>query len=224
MIAVEKGQEARLGAGGALGAAEAERRQTMLDLVEVEDEIIAPQAGALAHGGQLGRLEVGEAERRQVAPADGEPRQGVDDADQPVAQHRQPLAHQYQVGIVGDEAAGGAEVEDGAGAGGGLAVGVDVGHHVMAQPALVEVGAGEVDVVGVGAQLGQLGVGDARRHAVVGGQTEFLLRLGQGDPETAPGGELALRPPQLGHLPAGVAGDERVVVDRMRIHRRILCM
>ena len=117
MIAVEEGEETGLRAGGALGAAETERLQAVLDFVEVEDEVVAPETGALADGGQLRRLEVGEAERGQVAPAGGEPRQGVDDADEAVAQHPQPFAHQYQVGIVGDVAAGGAEVEDVAGAG-----------------------------------------------------------------------------------------------------------
>ena len=86
----------------------------MLDFIEIEDEVIAPQAGALADGGQLGRLEVGVAKRRQVAVAVGEARQGVDDADQPIAQHRQPLAHQEQIGVVGHIAAGGAKVNDAA--------------------------------------------------------------------------------------------------------------
>ena len=39
---------------------------TMLDLLQVEQQVLDPQAGALADGGGLGRLEVGEAERGQV--------------------------------------------------------------------------------------------------------------------------------------------------------------
>ena len=53
----------------------------------------------------------------QVALAGGEAGQGVDDADQPVAQQAKPFAHQHQVGVVGDVAAGGAEVDDVAGGG-----------------------------------------------------------------------------------------------------------
>ena len=63
MIAAEQGQEAGLRAGGALDAAEAQRRQAVFDLVQVQHEIVAPQAGALAHGGELRRLKMGEAER-----------------------------------------------------------------------------------------------------------------------------------------------------------------
>ena len=52
---------------------------------------------------------------------------------------------------------------------------------------LVLGGAGEVDVVDVGAQLGQLGGVMRGVRAVVGEQAEFVLGLGQGDPEAAPG-------------------------------------
>ena len=85
---------------------------------------------------------------------------------------RERLAHQDQVGVVGDVAGGGAEVDDVAGGRGGVAEGVDVGHHVVAELALVLVGAGEVDVVEVGAQLLELLGADARRLAVVGEQAE----------------------------------------------------
>ena len=71
VVAAEQRQEAGLGAGRPLGAAEAQRCEAMLDLVQVEDEVVAPQAGPLADRGQLGRLEVGEAERRQVRATAG---------------------------------------------------------------------------------------------------------------------------------------------------------
>ena len=149
VIAVKQGEEAGLRAGGPLGAAEAQRGQAVLQFVQVQDEIVAPEAGAFADGGQLGRLEVREAERLQVAVACGKAGQGVDDADQAVAQQTQPLAHQDQVSVVGDIAAGGAEVDDVARGRGGVAIGVDVGHHVVAQAVLVAGRPGEVDVVHV---------------------------------------------------------------------------
>src|SRR5262249_55870825 len=144
--------------------------------------------------------------------------QGVDDADEGVAHQAEGVAHEDQVGVVGDVAGGGAEVEDVAGGGGGVAVGVDVGHDVVPQPALVHLGAGEVDVVDVGPQLGELPGGDAGGDAVVFGQAQLGLGLGEGDPEPAPGGELLLRAPERGHLGAGVAGDQGVVIDRKGIH------
>ena len=64
MIALEQGEETGLCAGRALDAAKSQRLQAMLQLMQIENEIMAPQTGAFAHRGQLGRLEVREAERR----------------------------------------------------------------------------------------------------------------------------------------------------------------
>src|SRR5262249_57371055 len=129
--------------------------------------------------------------------------QGSEDADEPIAQPSHSLAHQDQVGIVGDVAAGGAEVNNFAGVGTDFAIGVDVGHDVVTAAALVLGGPREVDVVDVGAQLFDLSAADARRDAVVGEQSQLVLRLGQGHPEAAPGGKLSPRSPQLRHLAAG---------------------
>ncbi len=51
--------------------------------------------------------------------------------------------------------------------GGRLAVGVDVGHHVVTEPAFVLIGPIEVDVVEVGPQFRQLGETDSRPLAIV---------------------------------------------------------
>ena len=39
----------------------------MLDLGQVQHEVVGPEAGPLAHGRRLGRLEMGEAQAGQVA-------------------------------------------------------------------------------------------------------------------------------------------------------------
>ena len=218
VVASKQFEEAGLGAGGSLDASEAEGIQAVVDLVEVEHEVLAPQTGPFADGGQLGRLEVGKAHRGQVAPGEGEPGQGVDDAHHPIANPREPLAHEQKIGVVGDVATGGAEVDDPARLGSGFAVGVDVGHHVVAQLALVALGGGEIDVVDVVAHLEEHGRGDSRGDAVIAEQAHLGLRLGQGDPQFPPGGKFAARAPQFGHLRAGVAGYERVVPDIERIH------
>ena len=106
VIAAEEGEKTGLRAGRALDAAEAQRFQTMLEFVQIENEIVAPQTGAFADGRELGRLKMRETERGQIAPARGEAGQRVDDADEPIAQQPQTLAHQDQIGIVGDIAAG----------------------------------------------------------------------------------------------------------------------
>ena len=82
----------------------------------------------------------------------------VDDADEAVAQQRQPLAHQNQIGIVGDKAAGRAEMHYFAGFGADFAEGMDVGHHVMAKPPLVEIGAGKIHVVEMGRAFPEVGM------------------------------------------------------------------
>ena len=64
-----------------------------------------------------------------------------------------------------------------------LTIGVDMAHYVMADlffPGLSHV---VVDVLLMGPQFFQLFIGD--------GQAQFLLRLRQGDPQLAPGAELA---------------------------------
>src|SRR5262249_28296569 len=73
-------------------------------------------------------------------------------------------------------------------------------------------------------QIGQLRGTDPRRHAVIGQQAELVLRLGQSQPEPSPGAEFALGPPELGHLPTGVARHERVVVHIFLIHAWITAL
>ncbi len=140
----------------------------------------------------------------------------VDDRGERLAQLVQALAHQDQVGVVGDVAGGRAEVDDVAAAGGHVPERVDVGHHVVPQPLLVLGGAAQVDVVEVGAEFGELLRPDARRLPVVGGQAEFGFGLGEREPEPPPGAELPQRPPPLAHRLRGVAADQRVVVDVVR--------
>ena len=92
VIAVEEREERGLRAGGAFDAAEAQGGDAVLDLLQIEDEILRPEACPLADGGELGGLEVRVAEGGQVFPLDGEGGQGVDgvgqaDGDQ-LAGHR----------------------------------------------------------------------------------------------------------------------------------------
>ncbi len=67
VVAVKKGQEAGLRAGGALDAAKFQRRLAVLQFGKIQQEFVAPEGGALAHGGHLGRLEMRKAQARQVS-------------------------------------------------------------------------------------------------------------------------------------------------------------
>src|SRR5207244_4734712 len=131
VVAGEQGQEARLRAGRALDPAKTQVLQPRLDFVEVEDEVVTPQAGAFSDGRELGRLEVRVAERRFRPPGFGEAGQGVDHADELVAEYPQPVAHQDQVGVVGGVTTGGAKVNDVPAERGDLGERVDVGHDVV---------------------------------------------------------------------------------------------
>ena len=96
-------------------------------------------------------------------------------------------------------------------AGRDVAEGVDVRHHVVAEPPLVDRHLLEVDVVEVGAHLRQRLVGD--RHA------ERLLGLREGQPEPTPEPVARLRRPELQHRPGGVPLGERRGVAIVRGHR-----
>jgi hypothetical protein len=57
--------------------------QPELDLLQVEHQVLDPERGALADGGRLRGLEVGEAEGREVAVATREVGERRDHAEQP---------------------------------------------------------------------------------------------------------------------------------------------
>ena len=122
----------------------------MLDFGEVECEVIGPEAGAAADGGGLSGLQVRVAEGGEVAIFFGEVGQREDDRGEASGDHAEGFADENEVGVVGDVAAGGAEMDDRASGGAGVAIGVDVGHHVVAELAFVFGGGVEVDVGDVG--------------------------------------------------------------------------
>ena len=53
VVSFEQGQERGLGAGGALDPSESEARVETFDLLKVNEQILYPESGSLAHGGQL---------------------------------------------------------------------------------------------------------------------------------------------------------------------------
>ena len=91
-------------------------------------------------------------------------------------------------------------MDDGHGLRTQLAVGVDMGHHIVTQLLLPLGCSGVVDVLNMGLQLIYLLLGD--------GQSQFHLCPGQSHPQAAPGGELFVRGENILHLVAGVAGGQ----------------
>ena len=158
MVAVEEGQKAGLRAGRPLRPAEFEVGEPVLDLLQVEYQVVTPKRGPLADRCRLGRLQVREAEARQIAVRCGEFRQDVDGCHQPAAEDFQSLPHQDQIGVIRDVTARRAEVDDAPRIRTTVTIRVDMGHHVVPQLPLVLGGPVEIDVVDGGFQLGDLGL------------------------------------------------------------------
>ena len=204
VVAVEEFEETRLCARRPLDAAEGELFYLALHPFEVEDEVLQIKGEALAHGSELGGLEVGEAQRGLSLPGVAEFGQLADEQKELAADDLQALTLLDELRVVGDVAAGGAQMDDGGGLGAELAQGPDVAHDVVPE-LLFDLGHPlEVDVFEVGPEFGDLGVGD--------GQSEGLLVLGQGQPQPPPGGVFVLRRPDAAHFLARIASGQRIVI------------
>jgi hypothetical protein len=116
-------------------------------------------------------------------------------------QQRQRLAHQDQVGVVGDVRAGGAKMQERPGGRGLFPERVDVCHDVVAQTLFELRRARQVGGVEVRAQLGD-GVG---RNL----EPELALALHQRQPQAAPQPDAAPLAPERLHRGRGVAGGKR---------------
>ena len=176
----------------------------MFEFFEVEEEVPAPECGAFADGGGLSGLEVSKAEAGKAAVLGREPCELIDDLDEPCAEQAEAVAHEDEFGVIGDEAAGGAEVDDGACRGNEVTPGVDVGHDIVSEFSFVSFGGFEVDLIDSLAHQAELLGGDI--------ESEFVLAFSEGDPEFAPGGVAVLGGPDAGHVAGGVACDKWVFV------------
>uniref|UniRef100_A0A1I8GNN2 BCL domain-containing protein n=2 Tax=Macrostomum lignano TaxID=282301 RepID=A0A1I8GNN2_9PLAT len=192
VVAVEQLQEAGLGAGGAFDAAEAQVGPAAAEVAQVGQEVGQPQTGPLAHSGELGGLQVREAQAGQRAVLAGESRQGGDCGREP--------GRGSGAAIYATYSGRGAQVDDGGGRGTLGGKGVHVRHDVVLPLPLLLGSQSQVEQVQAGAHLGQLPVSD--------GQTQLLLRLGQPQPQAAPGGEFFAVAKVGRHLGAGVASHQ----------------
>ena len=174
----------------------------MVQVLQVQEQVLDPEGGPLAHGGGLGRLEVGEAQAGLVLPPAGEPapRAAITSSSRRRSS-RQGLTADEQVAVVGDEAAGGPQVDDGPGPGRLLAPGVDGGHHVVAQAR---------------PRSGRWPPGPPRpgwpaappSWAGGDGQAQLRLAFRQGHPEPAPDPHAVQGGEQADHGLGGIAGGQ----------------
>ena len=173
-------------------------------MVEIHDKILHPQRRALAHGGGLRRLKmrIGEGGLRLVLL--GKIRKRGNGAEKQAANAQERVTLQNDVGIIPYKAARRDEVDDGLCLRAGKPEGVDMRHDVVPDLTLARGGGGIVDVVKMRAHLVKLLV----RYV----ETELLLALGEGEPESSPRGKLAVIGEYLLHLPPRVALAERIFI------------
>lgn len=107
VVAVKQGEERGLRSGRALDATEAEVVLCPPEVAQIPQELLEPERRALADRRQLGRLEVGEAERRQRAVLLGKGSEARDDGRELVEQEREAVAQEDEVGVAAERSATG---------------------------------------------------------------------------------------------------------------------
>ena len=179
MVALKEFQKAGLGTGGPLYATERKPVDPVLHLIQIHQQLIHPEGGPFSHGDKLCRLKVSKTKGRKGFILVGKIGQNRQHTYQLIPDESKALPHKDEVGIVADITTGGAQVDNGHSLGALLSVGVNVGHHVVAE-LLFPLGGGVViDVVQMGFQLGHLFGGDW--------EAQFHLSPGQGHPQAPPG-------------------------------------
>ena len=158
VVASEELKKAGLGSRGSLGTSGAERLQPVLDFLQVQNEVVRPQATSFSDRRRLGGLQVGKSEAGQVAVLGRKGPHCIDGGRQTSRHQFECIAYQDDVGIVGDEAAGGPQVNNRFCVGALVAVRFDVGHDVMTSNSLVFLGDIQVQIGLKFAELVQLSV------------------------------------------------------------------
>ena len=200
LIPAEELQEAGLGAGGSLAAQQLQVGQAVLHLLQIHEQLVHPEGGPLAHGDHLGGLIVGVAQGGQSLVFVGKLAQSSQDTHQLVPDKPEGLAHDDDIGVVPHIAAGGPQVDDAGGLGSHQAIGIDMGHHIMAHFLFPGGGGFKIDFGQVGFQLLHLLLGHR--------QTQGMLRLGKRYPELPPGDDSLLSGEQVQHILGSVAGGQ----------------
>ena len=198
LVALEEIQEAGLGARGAPAAQKAEGGQHEVQLLQIKLQVLQPEGGALAHRHELGGLIMGVAQRGEGFIFLRKGGQIFHHVEKLAAEITQTVAVKDEVGVVGDIAGGGTQMDDALGGGGRQTISVDVGHHVVADLFFPPAHGLVVDVGDVGLQLIHLLLRD--------GKAQLMLGAGQRDPQTPPGLIARIGGEETEHIIGGIAG------------------
>ena len=197
-IPVKQLQKARFRAGGSPAAQKFHGFHHKIQLHQVADKVLHPQCRPLANRDQLGGLIMGVAESGGRLVRFRETGKVGDDLQQLSPEVFQAVPVENDVGVIGDIAAGGAQMDDTGGGGRGLAVGIHVSHHVVADFLFPRRGTGKVDVRDVGFQFFNLLFGDR--------QSQRMLGFCQGNPELPPDFNALLLGKQVQHIVGSIPG------------------
>lgn len=136
VIALEDLEEGSLSTGGTLDTTEAQVIAGPLQVPQIHEQVLDPQARPLANRDELSRLSVRESETRQILVLPRECGQFIDDDGQLGDQDIETVAEEDEIGVVRAVARGGTPVDDARGSRGDLSVRVDVSHDIVS-PALL---------------------------------------------------------------------------------------
>ena len=175
--------------------------QRRADLLQIQQQVVDPQRGPLAHGGGLRRLVMGVGKAGQVLVPQGEITEIAHHARGLRRDQTQRVAHDDQIRVVAHVAGRRAQMDDRLRGRAAFAEGQHVRHHVVPHRLLMLRGPGVIDVVDVRAHLVDLRLRN--------GQPQLPLRLRQRDPQPPPDRKLHVRRKQRLHLPRGVPRGER---------------
>ena len=153
MVTVEELQEGGLCAGCALDPSHLEAFSLETESLEIEQEVLQPQAGSFADRGRLGGLEMGHAEGRFVGPLLGKCGKGRHHRQNPCNHEIEGVAGDDEVRVVADVGRSRAEMEDRFGRRGEVGKGLEVGHDVV--PGAFLVFPHPLEIVGGHLEVGQ---------------------------------------------------------------------
>ena len=197
-IPIKQLQEAGFRTGGSPAAKELHGADDKVQLLQIGDKVLHPECRPLADRDQLGGLIVGVAQGWHGLVRFREYGKIGNHLQQFAPEILKAVPVEHHIRVVGDVAAGSAQVDDAGGGRRGLAVGIHMRHNVVPDFLLPGSGAGKINVRNVGFQLLHLGLGH--------GQSQGVLRLGKGHPQSAPGLNALLLGKQMEHILGGIAG------------------
>ena len=206
MVAGKELKKGRLGADRALDAARLELMLPVFYGIQIHQQILNIQGRALAYGHRLGRLVMGIAQCRQSSVFSGKGCEIRNSPEQRRPDQLHGLTLDHQIRVTDHELRGCPQVDNGLGKRTLLTIGKDMRHDIMANFLFLGLGDLEVYIVRVCFHLGDHFGAHCR-------ETHFVLGLGQGYPALAPVGEFVAFGKKSLHFPAGVAGNQRFLIN-----------